>query len=74
MKIENLEKANVIQKRMRELEKVRKWMETKERKVYIIAQGCTLNESVSLSTDCRALLYGLCLGEHSRLQDEFEGL
>ena len=59
MKIENLEKANEIQKRIMD---------------YILADGCTLNESIKINSDGRALVYGLILGEHLRLQKEFEKL
>lgn len=74
MKIENLEKANEIQKRMKELEKAKSWMEDENRNVYILAAGCTVNESIKIYSDGRALLYGLILGEHLRLQKEFEEL
>ena len=74
MNIENLKKANEIQDRMKELEKVRKWLEEKDRGVYLLAQGCTVNESVKISSDVRSLLYGLSIGEHSRLEKEFEEL
>lgn len=74
MKTEDLKKANEIQRRRKELEKVREWMEDKDRSVYMIAQGCTVDESIKLSSECRALLYGLCLGEYTRLEKEFEEL
>lgn len=74
MKMENLEKANEIQKRMKELEKAKAWMEDEDRNVYILAAGCTMNESIKIHTDGRTLLYGLILGEHLRLQKEFENL
>ena len=74
MKIENLEKAHEIQKRMKELEKAKAWMEDGDRNVYILAAGCTVNESVKIYSDGRSLLYGLILGEHLRLQKEFESL
>ena len=74
MKIENLEKANEIQKRMKELEKAKAWMEDEDRNVYILAAGCTVNESIKINSGGRALLYGLILGEHLRLQKEFEKL
>ncbi|MDE7313563.1 MAG: hypothetical protein K2N87_18400 [Eubacterium sp.] len=74
MNIENLERANEIQKRMKELEKVRGWMEEKDRSIYLLARGCNVNESVKVSSDARSLLYGLSIGEHKRLQEEFEKL
>ena len=74
MKIENLEKANEIPKRMKDLEKAKSWMEDENRNVYILAAGCTVNESIKIYSDGRALLYGLILGEHLRLQKEFEEL
>ena len=74
MNIENLEKANEIQKGMKELEKAKVWMEDEDRNVYILAAGCTVNESIKIHSDGRALLYGLILGEHLRLQKEFEKL
>lgn len=74
MNIENLKRANEIQDRMKELEKVRKWLEQEGRGVYLLAHGCTVNESVKISSDVRSLLYGLSIGEHKRLQEEFEKL
>lgn len=74
MNIENLKKANEIQDRMKELEKVRKWLEQEDRGVYLLAHGYTVNESVKISSDVRSLLYGLSIGEHKRLQEEFEKL
>ena len=61
MKIENLEKAKT-------------WMEDENRNVYILAAGCTVNESIKIDSDGQTLLYGLILGEHLRLQKEFERL
>lgn len=74
MNIENLKRANEIQDRMKELEKVRKWLEQEDRGVYLLAHGYTVNESVKISSDVRSLLYGLSIGEHKRLQGEFEKL
>ncbi len=74
MKMENLKRANEIQRRMKELERVSEWMEDQGRCAYIIAQGCTINEAIKLSDDGRDLLYGLCVGEYARLEKEFEEL
>ena len=49
-------------------------MEDEDRNVYILAAGCTMDESIKINSDGRALLYGLILGEHLRLQKEFEKL
>ncbi len=74
MTIENLKRANEIQKRLKELETVRKWLEEIDRGIYLLARGCTVNESIKISSDVRSLLYGLSIGEHKRLQEEFEKL
>lgn len=74
MTVENLERANEIQKRMKELETVREWLKEKDRHVYLLASGCAVSESVKISSDVRSLLYGLSIGEHKRLQEEFEKL
>ena len=74
MKIENLERANEIQNRMKQLEKAKAWMEDEGRNVYILAAGCTVNESIKIHPDIRAMLYGFVIGEHLRLQKEFETL
>lgn len=68
MKIENLERANEIQERMKELETAKAWMENENRNVYILAAGCTVNESIEINSDGRALFYGLILGEHLRFR------
>lgn len=74
MKTENLKRADEIQRRMQELKRGCEWMEDRSRHVYIIAQGCTKDESIKISDDCRALLYGLYTGEYARLEKEFEEL
>ncbi len=74
MTIENLKRANEIQKRLKELETVRKWLEEIDRGIYLLARGCTVNESIKISSDVRSLLYGLSIGEHKRLREEFEKL
>lgn len=74
MTIENLKRANEIQKRLKELETVRKWLEEIDRGIYLLARGCTVNESIKISSDVRSRLYGLSIGEHKRLQEEFEKL
>ena len=61
MNIENLKRANEIQDRMKELEKVRKWLEQEDRGVYLLAHGYTVNESVKISSDVSNLLYGLSI-------------
>lgn len=74
MTIENLKRANEIQERLKELVTVRKWLEEKDRGIYLLARGCTVNESIKISSDVRSLLYGLSIGEHKRLREEFEKL
>ena len=56
MTIENLKRANEIQERLKELETVRKWLEEKDRGIYLLAHGCTVNESIKISSDVRSLL------------------
>ena len=46
----------------------------KNRSVYLLARGCTVDESVKISSDVRSLLYGLSIGEHKGLEEEFEKL
>lgn len=74
MTIENLKRANEIQERLKELVTVRKWLEEKDRGIYLLARGCTVNESIKISSDVRSLLYGLSIGEHKRLREKFEKL
>ncbi len=74
MKILDLKRANEIQRRMQELERVSEWMEDQGRCAYIIAKGCTIDEAIKLSDDGRDLLYGLCVGEYARLEKEFKEL
>ena len=53
MTIENLKRANEIQERLKELETVRKWLEEIDRGIYLLARGCTVNESIKISSDVR---------------------
>lgn len=75
MKIEGFERANEIQKRIRELKKVREWMEDgDEKNVYITTCRGLLCDRVELSSEVKHLIHGLVIGECLRLQEEFERL
>lgn len=75
MTIEGLKRGNEIERRIYELEKMQKWLEdTEKRNVSIIASGCTMNEIIMLSDDMRTVVLGMCIGEKSRLEKEFESL
>lgn len=75
MTVEGLKRGNEIERRVYELGKMQKWLEdTENRKVSIIATGCTVNDTVMLSDDMRTVVLGMCIGEKSRLEKEFENL
>lgn len=75
MTVEGLKRGNEIERRVYELEKMQKWLEdTENRNVSIIATGCTVNDTVMLSDDMRTAVLGMCIGEKSRLEKEFESL
>lgn len=75
MKVDDLKRGNEIERRIYELEKMQKWLEdTENRNVSIIASGCTVNDTVSLSDDMRTVVLGMCIGERARLVKEFEEL
>lgn len=75
MTVEGLKRGNEIERRIYELEKMQNWLEdTEKRNVSIIATGCTVNDTVMLSDDMRTVVLGMCIGEKSRLEKEFEGL
>lgn len=75
MKVDDLKRGNEIERRIYELEKMQKWLEdVKGKSVSIIATGCTVNDTVSLSDDMRTTMLGMCIGERARLAKEFEEL
>lgn len=75
MTVDNLKKGNEIERRIYELEKMQRWLEDVEgRSVSIIASGCTVNDTISLSDDMRTVVLGMCIGERARLAKEFEEL
>ena len=75
MRADELKRGNEIERRLYELEKMQKWLEDVEnRNVSVIATGCTVNDTVMLSTDMRTVILGMCIGEKSRLEKEFENL
>jgi len=72
---ESLERGKEIENRIHDLDKMQEWLEDKEnRNVSLIATGCTLNNTVYLSDDMRTVLLGMCIGEKTRLEKEFENL
>lgn len=75
MKIDDLKRGNEIERRIYELEKMQKWLEdTENRHISVIANGCTVNDTVGISGDMRNVLLGMCIGERAKLIKEFEEL
>lgn len=75
MTVDNLKRGNEIERRIYELEKMQKWLEDVEKlNVSIIATGHTVNDTVMLSNNMRTAVLGMCIGEKSRLEKEFESL
>lgn len=75
MTVDGLKRGNEIERRICELEKMQRWLEDDgNRNVSIIATGCTVNDTVMLSGDMRTAVLGMCIGEKSRLEKEFESL
>lgn len=75
MKIDELKRGNEIERRIYELEKMQGWLEdTETRCVSIIANGCTVNDTVRISDDMRSVLLCMCMGERAKLVKEFESL
>lgn len=74
MKIENLNNANEILKRLNELKRMKKQLENPEKHISIIASGMIIHEAIAVSEDMRTVLYGMCIGEIARLEKEFEEL
>ena len=74
MKIENLNRANKILKRLDELNKMKKWLENPNKNISILSSGILLNEAIAVTEDMRTVLHGMCIGEIARLEKEFEEL
>lgn len=74
MDMKSLDRANEIRRRLDDLEIMRKWLEDEERSVCLISSRARLDGAVILSPDMRTVLLGMCIGESSRLQQEFEHL
>lgn len=73
MTVENLDRANKIQGRLKELNMMKAWIEKCDG-IYIIASGRSINNSIPVSDDMRTVLHGLCLGEIAKFEKEFEEL
>lgn len=74
MDMKSLDRANEIRGRLKDLEIMRKWLEDEEQSVCLISSRARFDGAVILSPDMRAVLLGMCVGESSRLQKEFEHL
>ena len=74
MKIKNLNRANEIQKRLDELNRMKKWFENPDKRISILSSGVIIHESIEVSEDMRTVLNGMCIGEIARLEKEFEEL
>lgn len=75
MTVESLERGKEIEIRIRDLDKMQEWLEdTENRAVSLIASGCTVNNTVRFSNDMRTVILGMCIGEKTRLEKEFENL
>lgn len=74
MKIDDLKRGNDIERRLCELEKMQKWLEDDGGKVFLIASGCHITDTISLSNEMRTAILGMCIGERARLLKEFEEL
>ena len=74
MKIENLNRANEIQERLCELNRMKKWLETPDKEILILASTRFISDSIAVSEDMRTVLHGMCIGEIARLEKEFEEL
>lgn len=74
MKIENLNHANEILKRLDELNRMKKWLENPDKHISILSSGIIIHEAIAVSEDMRTVLHGMCIGEIARLEKEFEEL
>ncbi len=76
MTTENLERGNEIKSRIRDLDKMQRWLEVdaEKRAVFLSANGCILSDFVKISNDMCTAILGMCIGEKSRLEKEFENL
>ncbi len=74
MDMKSLDRANGIQKRLVDLEDMRRWLEDEKQGAFLISSSVRFNGAISLSADMKTVLLGMCIGEAARLQKEFENL
>lgn len=60
MQFENFERAKEIQRRVKELDKMRNQLMNKDLNIYCISGLDMVNEGVLLSENMRMILLGLC--------------
>lgn len=73
MNTEQFERANEIQERVSQLNRVKECIEA-NKNIYILASGMHMSDSVKISTEVENTLYMLLLGEIAKLNKEFEEL
>lgn len=73
VKKEQLERANKIQERLKELNILKEWIHTRKN-VDIIASGCSISDIIPLSKDMKNVMYGMCVSEIAKLEKNFEEL
>ena len=74
MDMKSLDRANEIQKRLRDLMDMRRQLEDEKQGAFLISPDIRFASTVALSSDMRTVLLGMCIGESARLQKEFENL
>lgn len=74
MDMKSLDRANEIQKRLMDLMDMRRQLEDKKQGAFLISSSIRFDGAISLSSDMKTVLLGMCIGEAARLQKEFENL
>ena len=72
MTLEKMDRANKIQSRIKELERMKSWLaEFKHTSISVVASGCSINDIIHVSDEMKSEMYQRCLKEIEALKTEF---
>lgn len=74
MTTKTLEKANILNDRIKELERMKMKLENRQVSIFLQSSNDSVYTSIGISDNMRNALYGMCLAEIAEKEKELEGL